>query len=195
MAVERKPNFISPEEFLAITRASPLRHEYIAGQMYEMASGSQRHSRVTGNVYHGLRNLLAASSCEPGTDLSVAAQASFLVPDVVVYCEGGSFKDDDILLNPLVIVEVLSPSTYIFDKGEKWMRYQRISSLMHYVLISQDQTLVEVFTHGPNTWEYSSHTSLADHIALTYIDCHLSLATIYERVDFEPRNDPATTTV
>jgi Uma2 family endonuclease len=188
MAVQRNPVFISPEEFLEIRRASDKRLEYISGEIYEWSTGTGEHGRISANITGELTIGLRGKPCGPGVDISVLAPASYLVPDVVVYCGRGDFTEENILKNPVTIVEVLSPSTRDFDRGEKWMRYRFLPSLMHYMLVSQDKLQVELFTRETNGWHYAVYTGLDAVVDLVHIDCRLTLASIYERVDFESTN-------
>jgi len=188
MAVQRNPIFISPEEYLDIERSSNVRHEYVSGEMYEMATPSQAHGEILSNTNSAFVNLLRETPCRSNVGVSVKAPASFLVPDMVVYCNSGDFTKDNILQNPVLIVEVLSPTTRNYDHGEKWMRYQLLPSLMHYMLVSQDKAQVELFTRETTGWHYAVHTGLDAVVDLVHIDCRLTLASIYERVNFESTN-------
>lgn len=187
MAVELKQPFISPDEYWEIEQASETRSEYISGEMFAMASPSRAHGDIVVNVGGELRSHLSGKPCRANAGLSVAAPGSFLVPDVVVYCEGAAFvRDNNVLQDPIVIVEVLSPSTSGRDRGEKWFRYQNIPSLMHYVLIYQDEPRIEVFSRNDGIWIYEDYDKLEGDFELTHIDCRLRLSDIYDGVAFEP---------
>jgi Uma2 family endonuclease len=186
MAVQLKPRFISPEEYWEIEQAAETRSEYISGEMIAIASPSKAHGQIVANTSAQLVNLLQSSPCEANVGVSVEAPASFLIPDVVVYCNGGDFTgENDILKDPVVIFEVLSPSTAGLDRGHKWIRYQQIQSLMHYVLIAQDRPRIEIFTRDGESWRYIVHATLDDYIDLSHIDRKLPFAALYQRVNFD----------
>jgi len=186
MASPRKPDNITPEQYLEIERTSEFRSEYIAGEVVAMPVPSKAHGQILTNISAELWTVLRGKPCEVNVGSSVAAPASYLIPDLVVYCDGGKFSgENEILLDPVIIVEILSKSTGNYDRGEKWIRYQQIESLMHYVLISQDEPRVDVFTREPNgDWHYHSVQSLNGQVALSFIQCQIPLAEIYDRVVF-----------
>ena len=153
MATARQPRFITPEEYLESQRTAEVRSEYISGEVYEMSAASKQHGEIIVNVGAELRSGLRSGTCQAGSAIAVRTQAAYLIPDLVVYCDGGDFTDQrEVLNNPVVIFEVLSPSTADFDHGHKWMLYQQIPSLMHYVLISQAKPHVEVYSRDDDEW-------------------------------------------
>jgi Uma2 family endonuclease len=184
MATKRAPIYISPEEYWDMERKADFRSEYISGEILAMASPSKAHGQIIMALGGEIRSALRGRTCEVSTGISVAAPASYLVPDLVIYCDGGDFTgENDILRNPIVIIEVLSASTSGYDHAEKWMRYQLIGSLMYYVLVSQDEPRVEVFTREPDGgWHYVVVTGLESVISLSHIDCKVALADVYELV-------------
>ena len=186
MAAPHRQTYMSPEEFLETQRHALAPSEYMDGEMIAMASGSKAHGQITAALMLRVGMALLGKSCEASTTTSVAAPGSYLIPDVVVYCDGGDFTpDDEVLRNPLVIFEVLSASTEGYDHGPKWMRYQQLPSLMHYVLISQSSATVELFTREPaGGWHYQVVTGLDGVLNLSHLDINITLAHIYERVVF-----------
>ncbi len=138
------------EEYRALERASATKHEFVAGEIFAMAGGTYDHSTIAANVLTGLHVALRGSGCSPLTsDMRIRTGDDVgAYPDVSVACGERRFSDDarDELLNPTVLVEVLSPSTEAYDRGEKFRHYETIASLREYVLVSTATRRVEVFT-------------------------------------------------
>jgi Uma2 family endonuclease len=178
---------LTPEAYLAMERAAEGKHEYWHGELYAMAGASRRHNLLVANLVRVLGNALLDRPCEVyPSDMRVAGAARdvFTYPDVTVVCGQPTFADDahDTLLDPLVIVEVLSDSTEAYDRGKKFEHYRRIASLRHYVLVAQDQPLVELYTRqGDGTWMLSEHRTDAM-VTLTAVGCELAVAEIYRKV-------------
>jgi Uma2 family endonuclease len=191
MSLPRTLSHFSPEEYLAFERGTDARHEYLDGHVYAMAGESIEHSRICVNVAGELRARLKGSPCEvlsPNMKVVTSPTGLFSYPDVVVLCGEPRFYDErrDILTNPTVVFEVLSPSTEAYDRGEKFLRYRtQIESLREYVLVSQHRPLVEHYVRQPDgSWSYSSASDLSEAIDLISIDCRLPLSEIYDRIIF-----------
>jgi Uma2 family endonuclease len=186
MAAHQRQSYISPEEYLENQRHALTPSEYMDGEMIAMASGSKAHGQITAAIMSRVYMALVGKPCEASTTTAVAAPSSYLIPDIVVYCDGGDFTpDDEVLRNPVVIFEVLSTSTEGYDHGQKWMRYQQIGSLMHYVLISQSSATVELFTRETaGGWHYQVVSGADGTLNLSHLDINVSLSDIYERVVF-----------
>ena len=147
--------YLSPEEYLATERQAEYKSEYVDGVIYALAGSSKRHNLITGNVIAELNTRLRKSPCEVyPSDMKVRVPDSrkFFYPDVSVVCSESRFADDerDVLLNPILIVEILSESTAAFDRGKKFQSYQQIESLQEYLLVSQDEYVVEYFLRQEN---------------------------------------------
>lgn len=184
-------SYFSPEEYLAFERGTDARHEYLDGQVYAMAGESLEHSRICVNLAGELRARLRGGPCEvlsPNMKVVTAPPGLFAYPDATVVCGEPRFHDEsrDVLLNPTVIFEVLSPSTEAYDRGEKFLRYRtQIESLREYVLVSQHRPLVEHYVRQPDgSWSYSSAGDLSEAVELPSIDCRLPLSEIYDRIIF-----------
>lgn len=191
MSLPRTLSYFSPEEYLAFERGTDARHEYLDGHVYAMAGESIEHSRICVNVAGELRALLKGSPCEvlsPNMKVVTSPSGLFSYPDVVVICGEPQFYDErrDILTNPTIVFEVLSPSTEAYDRGEKFLRYRtQIETLREYVLVSQHRPLVEHYVRRPDgSWSYSSVGGLSEAIDLPSIDCRLPLSEIYDRIIF-----------
>jgi Uma2 family endonuclease len=184
-------SFFTPAQYLAFERATDARHEYLDGQIYAMAGESIEHSRICVNISGELRGQLKGRPCEalsPNMKVVTSSSGMFAYPDVVVVCGGPPFHDErrDVLTNPAIIFEVLSPSTEAYDRGEKFLRYRtQIETLQDYVLVSQAKPLVEHFSRRPDgSWVYEAVSGLASVLHLASVDCRLSLEEVYSRVVF-----------
>lgn len=191
------PDTLTPEEYLEIERKATVRSEYIAGRMFAMSGASRRHNLITGNVAGELRNQLKGRPCEVySSDMRVKVSSTglYTYPDVVAVCSEPRLEDDhfDTLLNPAVIVEVLSDSTEAYDRGEKFAQYRRLQSLREYVLVAQNKMRVERFARQTDQWVFSELNDPADSLRLPSLGCTLSLGDIYQRVDFMAANSPTT---
>jgi len=184
----QKINWISPEEYLEIDRAANHKSEYFNGEMFLMACASKEHNRISFSLSIIIGNQLRGKPCEPfGSDVRVKIpNKNFCFPDISIACDA-DWEDQrfDILLNPVVVFEVLSPSNEAWDRGGKFREYQRISSLREYVLISQDKALVEIYSRRDVGWLLRSVEGRAESIALESVEnLVLPLSEIYERVVF-----------
>jgi Uma2 family endonuclease len=203
MSLPRHHIGYSIEEYLAIDRASEERYEYLDGEIYAMAGESPAHGDICTNLTWLLHGQLKDGPCHVfSKDTKVRSgpdpmpgrkQGLFSYPDVVVVCEEMRFHDDhqDVLLNPTVIIEVASPHTEAFDRGEKWSRYQTwLPQLTKYLMVSQVRPRIEHFKREPGgEWVYSAANDLEATVHLKSINCTLKLTDVYSRVVF-PEPDP-----
>lgn len=178
---------LTPEEYLAIERKAEFKSEYDNGFVHAMSGASREHNLVLGNVHRELSTQLRARPCETYmSDMRVRARASrsFSYPDVTVVCGEPRFLDAEVdtLLNPTVIVEVLSRSTESYDRGRKFGHYRTLHSLREYVLIAQEEVLVERYLRRGDEWLLTVLSDLDDVLRLESIGCEVPLRTIYERV-------------
>lgn len=176
--------------YLEYERAADTRHEFFDGQVYAMAGASERHNQIAAALHYALYGQLVDRPCQVfQSDMRVQAGDSvFFYPDLVVVCAAARYRDDqrDTLLNPSVIIEVLSPSTEDFDRGRKFWYYRALPSLSDYLLVAQARVQVEHYTRqGADAWVLRDFTSLEDRLALPSIGCALALDEVYRRVDFE----------
>jgi len=182
--------FITPEQYLEIERRAAFKSEYHAGQMFATAGASREHNLITGNVVGELRSLLRGRPCETyPSDMKVLVSAGglYTYPDASVACGEPQFLDrqGDVLLNPLVIVEVLSDSTEAYDRGVKFALYQRVESLQEYLLVSQDKARVERYVRQlGGQWLYSRVDGLEGEISLDALGYRPPLSEVYARVQF-----------
>ena len=180
--------YITPQQYLEMERKAEFKSEYYAGEMFAMAGGSEAHSLITGNILNLLWSQLRKRPCLTfNSDMRVLVDATglYAYPDVSVVCGDVQFSGGrrDLLENPVVIVEVLSPSTEGYDRGEKFVHYQSISSLTDYLLVSQETMRVEHYIrHADDQWLLSMHFGPEALVKIASIDCELRLAEVYERV-------------
>ena len=189
MATAAAYAYVTPEDYLAFEREAEIKHEYCNGQLYAMSGASREHNLVTGNIFGELRTQLKGRTCEVYTGemrvlVDTARSYAYRYPDVVVACEEPRFEDDvfDTLLNPTVIVEVLSPSTAARDRGEKFEDYGQLASLHEYVLVAQKEVCVEHYLRQGSQWVSHEYRELDAVLRLMSIHCALPLREIYERV-------------
>ena len=188
MASAAAHTYLTPEEYLAFERKATTKHEYLNGQIVAMSGASFAHNFLTMNVANQFYNQLIGGECRvAASDMRVKVSQidSYFYPDVVVVCGEPRAEDDtfDTLLNPVVIVEVLSLSTEVYDRGKKFEHYQQIASLTDYILISQDEVHVEHYCRQGSGWLRSEFRGLEDVLSLFSIDCELRLQDVYRRVE------------
>jgi Uma2 family endonuclease len=179
----------TPEQYLALERKADFKSEYDGGFITSMAGTTRVHNRIAGNLYADIRSQLKGRSCEVyigDVRLCVSPTGLYTYPDVMAVCGEGQFLDAEIdtLLNPTMIVEVLSSTTESYDRDRKFRQYQQLISLHEYVLVAQDEIRVERFTRQGDDWVLSTFTSLDDTLRLASIDCDVSLREIYDKVEF-----------
>lgn len=179
------------EEYLAFERVAELKHEYISGEIVAMAGATREHILITGNIARRLGNQLEGKPCETySNEMRVrATPTTYVYPDVVVVCDEPQFEDSefDVLLNPTVVIEVLSKSTEARDRGEKFSDSRANKNVKEIIFVSQHRPRVEQYVRQANDeWIFHEVTDPAGLITLASIECTLSLAEIYERVQFPP---------
>lgn len=178
------------EEYLAFERSSEEKHEYYAGDIFAMSGASRQHNLIVINTGTSLNSQLAQQPCEVyPSDMRIKVNnIKYTYPDVSVVCGEPRFADGkfDTLLNPTVIIEVLSDSTEDYDRGKKFKHYMGIESLQEYILIAQDETRIDHYVRQPEgDWRLSVSKTLEASVELPSIHCALLLADVYRKVTFE----------
>ncbi|MDD9974392.1 MAG: Uma2 family endonuclease [Candidatus Poribacteria bacterium] len=178
--------YLTPQEYLAWERKQPFKNEYHNGQIIAMSGANRWHNCITVDIAVQLSNQLMGKECEVYISqmrVRTSPEISYFYPDVVV-CDELRFEDDtfDTLLNPIVLIEVLSPSTAAFDRGEKFEHYKQLTSLQEYILISQDSVRVEHYCRQGKQWIHNTFQRLEDILSLASIECEVPLRAIYRRV-------------
>jgi Uma2 family endonuclease len=180
---------VSPEEYLAFEEAAQEKHEYWGGRIHAMAGAAPDHVLVATNITVELGGQMKGRPCRVYTaDLRthVASADLYAYPDVAALCGRPLFGGPrrNVLLNPQVLVEVLSESTAAFDRGWKWEQYQKLESLTDYLLVAQDRRWVEHYTRTPDgAWAYRSYSQPEDVVEFASLGCHLALADVYDKVE------------
>ena len=190
--------YLTPAEYIAAERKATLKSEYLSGEIVAMSGASLSHNLITMNTANQLYNQLVEGGCRVFTNdmrVGIGAGTSYFYPDVAVVCDELRFEDNalDTLINPIVVIEVLSPSTEAYDRGEKSARYRQLESLQEYVLISQDKVQVEHYLRQDKQWILSEFSVPENVLPLTSIGAELSLNQIYRFVDLETDDTLQTT--
>ena len=190
MSAQPQPRY-TPEEYLAVERSLEFRHEYYRGEMFAMGGASREHNLIAGNIHAVIHGQFAGRPCEVyqhDKRVKVGTSSMYVYPDVVATCESPRFEDDifDTLLNPQLIVEVLSDSTAGFDRGFKFENYRQIGSLKDFLIVEQTRAHVEHYyrDHGP--WILEEAHGLDAMILLPSINGKLTLADVYAKVILAP---------
>lgn len=180
--------FLTPEEYLEIERKAEFRSEYYAGEMFALAGASDAPNLIAGNIFAALHRQLADRPCnvyQSDMRVKISKTGLYTYPDVVAVCGEELFDDNhrDLLLNPVVIVEVLSESTEAYDRGKKFEHYQQIESLAEYLLVAQEPHRIERYVRQTaGQWLYSDAHDAEDVLTLETIDCRLALKDVYAKV-------------
>lgn len=182
---------MTPAEYLALERKAETKSEYIGGRMYAMSGVSRRHSLIAGNLHGEIGAQFRSRNCEAHMAqmrVKVSPSGVYTYPDVVAVCGEARFEDAEVdtLLNPTVIIEVLSPSTEAYDRGEKFVQYRRIDTLREYVLVSQEQLRIEHYRREGSEWVLTEISDSDGTLNLPSIDCHIAMSAIYEKIEFDP---------
>ncbi len=186
----------SVDEYLAFERDSPTKHEYFDGEVFAMAGATVPHNLVASNALRNLGNALVDRPCIVlGSDTRVVCPTGLRTyPDVVAVCGPPQYEDGrrDNLLNPIVIVEVLSPSTERYDRGKKFEHYRTISSLREYVLIASDRKSIDHFARqdAGTQWLLTSFSGEQDVVNFPALEVGIPIAEIYAKVEFLPEPSP-----
>lgn len=179
--------YVTPEEYLAQERASEQKNEYFNGEIFAMAGGSPAHNRITANLIREIDTRLLDGPCITYTGdqrVKVIATELYTYPNVVVVCGEPQFEEGglDTLLNPTLLVEVLSPSTEAYDRGAKFAHFRRLPSLREYVLVAQDRARVERYFRNGEIWELTELDGMDAALGLASVPGAIPLARIYDRV-------------
>ena len=184
----KKPKLYTPAKYLEFERQSEIKHELIDGEIFEMAGATRNHNRISTNVVRLLGNQLLERECNVYSSdmrVKITSTKKYTYPDIVAVCGEELFEDstEDTLLNPMLIIEVLSKSTEAYDRGAKFEFYQTIESFQEYVLISQEPFRVEQYVRKTkNEWSYFEFRQAEDIVKLNSIDCELVLQNIYHKI-------------
>ncbi|OKH40557.1 hypothetical protein NIES2119_02795 [[Phormidium ambiguum] IAM M-71] len=189
MIASPQPSYFTSEEYLEMEEQSPIKHEYIDGQIYAMAGASDSHVTIAGNLFALLRSHIRGSGCRVYiADMKARIESlnRFYYPDVMVTCDERDKQTPNHKQFPCLIVEVLSDSTEAFDRGDKFVDYQQLESLQEYVLINIKRQRVECFRrNNEGLWVLQFYTPEQQIFHLKSVSFEGTLAALYEDVTFE----------
>ncbi len=190
-ALPKTKHYITPEEYLAFERECiDQKHEYFDGEIFAMSGASFRHTLISSAITGMFYNQFQGRDCNAvSSDLRVKIPKTglYTYPDIVVVCGEPEFEDQvfDTLLNPVVIIEILSKSTENYDRGKKFENYRKIKSLQEYLLVSQEEIHVEHYQRQDNnSWTFKEYALPEEKITLSSINAQLTLADIYAKITF-----------
>jgi Uma2 family endonuclease len=182
--------FLTPEQYLEIERKAEFKSEYFQGEMFAMGGAREGHNLIVFNLAAELGQQLRRRPCRAYVNemrLCVNATGMYTYPDAVVVCGEPQFLDEtrDTLLNPTLVVEVLSPSTEFYDRVRKFENYRSVESVSEYLLVSSERVSAELYTRQPDgRWLLTTASRMEDSIDLQSVGAHLAFADLYEKVDF-----------
>lgn len=191
MLTQPVAKFISVEEYLEMEDHSQQKHEYYKGEVFAMAGAGFVHNQIASNILMDIGQYLKDKNCRIyGSDLKIQIEANslFTYPDLSIICDGPQFWKNrkDTITNPSVIIEILSPDTMSYDRGDKFALYRNIPSLKEYILISSTEILLEKFTkQSLHEWLLTEYKSAGDAIAVDTIGYQTHLKELYRDVSFE----------
>ncbi|CAK0771343.1 putative restriction endonuclease domain-containing protein [Gammaproteobacteria bacterium] len=186
MSAQPKPYF-TPQAYLTWERQQDTRHEFVNGEIYAMTGASRPHNIVNGNTFAALHAQMRGRPCEVYSNdmrVKVSETGMYTYPDIVAACGEPLFEDAEVdtLLNPVLIIEILSESTERYDRGAKFLHYRTLPSLQDYVLVAQSECRVEHYARqAGNRWLLMEYQDLGETLSLTSVSCDLPLSGIYER--------------
>jgi Uma2 family endonuclease len=184
----------TPDEYLRLERAADRKSEFMDGRIYAMGGASAVHNQIVFNLARDLGAQLRGRPCRAYVNdmrVKVRRTGMYTYPDFVALCGQPEFEDSEVdtLLNPSIIIEVLSGSTEKYDRVEKFEHYRRLDTLCEYVLISQDRQRIEKFVREGDGWRFTEIDDLAGSLRIDTLDCAVALSDIYDQVEFLPRED------
>ena len=188
MSSASQRSYLTPEQYLEVEERSEVRHEYYRGEMFAMSGSTREHNLIAANIARSLGNQLEERPCDVyQTDMRVLLSATglYAYPDVVVVCGTPQFTTHKktTLVNPTVLVEVLSPSTEDYDRLTRWDQYKTIGSLREHAVVWQDRTRIDLSTRTELGWVSTVYTKLEEVFRLESIGCEIPLTRIYAKVE------------
>jgi len=189
MSAQAQIAYITPEEYLSLERQAEYKSEYFDGEIFAMTGASEAHNQIVANLMIEIGTQFKKRPCKVYANdmrVKVSPTGLYTYPDIVAVCEQRHFDDEqkDTLLNPTVIIEVLSSSTADYDRGTKFEQYRTLDSLKEYILIAQDKYHIEHYVRQANhQWLLSETNDLQDMIELPSIQCSLAVSEVYDKVE------------
>ena len=188
IAVKDKFPKLTPEEYFVWEEKQLLRHEYLNGEIYAMGGGTQNHGRIASNIIFIVKSHLRGGGCQVGNSdcrVNILETKDYVYPDVSVTCNDSDRTATQAIEYPCLIVEVLSPSTANYDRGDKFRLYRRNPSLQDYVLVDAEKIAIDLYRKNDRgNWEIFNYQS-GDNIELRSIDLSFPIESVYEDIVFE----------
>jgi len=184
-----KKLYYSKDEYLEIEAAADYKSEYYQGEIFAMSGGSPRHSRICVNLNRAIWEATRNKDCggfESNMKLEIAEADAYVYPDLMVVCGDVKLAENttDVITNPVLIIEVLSPGTEAFDRGKKFEYYRSVESLKEYVLVSQDKPKIETYVKNDrNNWQYTVIEGIEKSIVFKSLDYEVKLEEIYYKTE------------
>jgi Uma2 family endonuclease len=183
-------SYLTPEQYEEIEERSEIRHEYYRGEMFAMAGTTENHTLIAGNIARELGNRFEGRPCKVyQSDMRVKVRETglYTYPDVVAVCGPARFDHakKTTLVNPTVVIEVLSPSTELYDRTRKLDHYKAIESLVEIALVAQDHARIDLLRRVEDRWEWTTCLDLEDVLRLESVGCEIPLARVYDRVELQ----------
>lgn len=194
MAIARQI-WITPEEYLAREEKAEYKSEYFQGQVFALAGGSLNHNLIVGNIHTELKSALKTKPCRVlMSDMRLLVQRNglYTYPDVMVVCGKVEFVEgrNDTITNPIVIVEVLSPSTYNYDRVKKFALYKQLDSLREYMLVDSEQVHVTLLRRlESGIWTIEMYDTPDVMVRLESLGCEIPITAMYEQVEWDSTKD------
>lgn len=191
MAERLAEYLVSADDYLAWESQQPCKYELIDNRIYPMTGASLLHNHISVKLAVALDSRLSAKGCAIYTSdmrVQVEEQGTYTYPDVVVLCNEPRLRpyaEQDTLLNPTLLFEILSPSTELIDRNQKYKQYLRIPSLTGYFLVTPDKPLIEAYTKSGDDWLYQTSSGLDATLVIATLDCEIPLSEVYRQVRFE----------
>jgi Uma2 family endonuclease len=192
MMASNPKKLFTPEEYLAIERDADYKSEYFDGEIFAMAGASEEHNLIAGNIFASLHSQVRQQGCRAYISdmrIDMSKNGLYAYPDVVVVCGESIFSDEykDNLINPKVIIEVLSKSTEAKDRGFKFMRYRKLESFAEYLLVSQDRPNIEHYVRqSDNRWVMTEISGIEENVTVSSIKCAIKMSDVYAMISFNP---------
>jgi Uma2 family endonuclease len=191
MSADTKPRY-TLEEYLELDAKSAERLEYWQGEIFSMSGASEEHAEIEGNLMAFLKPNLTARVCRifpADMRIKVPSMPPYRYGDLSALCDKAQFEEIggvDALTNPALIIEILSPSTEAYDRGDKFTHYKSIPSFCEYLLVAQHRPHISQFVRqSDGSWLQREFNDLADVVKLSTLDCELPLSEVYQNVSFE----------
>lgn len=190
-----KNKYYTFDEYIQMEQESPVRYEYYHGEVFAMAGASLNHNEIVSNIYSLLKSTFKPKGCrtfQESAKLEVEPDDVYVYPDVVLTCHPEDVVSEYLIKNPVLIAEVVSPSSENYDRGKKWRQYRRLISLRYYLLVSQQQPYIELYSRRTFTslFQLQDFSKMEEIIYFPDLDFSISLQQVYDGIRFpEPETN------